>query len=452
LPAVQRFRLPNGLEVTLVERRVLPLVAARLVLRAGSGEEPAGQAGLADLVATMLDEGAGPRSSEQIALELDRNAIALEATAGRDNSYLEVSSLKGAFNQAMMLLADVAIRPRFESKEFRRVRVEHLAELEARRTEPEQIADLVFRRVLYGDRHPYGRPIDGTTATVRRIRREDLRRFHQRTYRPDRAALVVAGDIPLAQLRPLVTRALGPWRPLSPSPRPPIAPSPRPQVAPSPRRPVAPSPRLVLVPFPGAEQSVLRIGHPGPGRRTPEYAALEALNQVVGGAFTSRLNQNLRERNGYTYGAWSGFAWQRGSGPFVAGAAVFRDVTAKALSEAMGELARLRTSPITTEELRQGVALARQDRIRALTEVEDLVDLYAEPPEYGVPNDDLARTLSGLDRLTAADLARAARAIDARRATIVVVGDIARVRSSIAALGLGAPQLRSVEGDPLPAK
>jgi zinc protease len=197
---------------------------------------------------------------------------------------------------------------------------------------------------------------------------------------------------------------------------------------------------------------VLQIGHPGPSRRTPEYAALEALNQVVGGSFTSRLNQNLRERNGYTYGAWSAFGWSRGPGPFAAGAAVFRDVTAPALTECLRELTRLRSAPFTAEELRQAIALARQERALALSGVEGLVDLHAEPAEYGLPGDDLARTLARLDRLTAADLALAARRIDARQATIVIVGDIARLRPSLAALKLGASQLRDVDGNRLPTK
>jgi zinc protease len=446
LPAEHRFRLPNGMAVALVERRTLPLVAARLVLRGGAEEEPAGQTGLAELVASMLDEGAGRRSSEQIALELDRNAIRLDAAAGRENSHVGINSLARAFPRAIDLLADIVIRPRFDAIEFRRVRREHLATLETRRTEPEEVASLVFRRALYGDLSPLGRPVDGYPATVRRLRPSDLRRFHDRHYRPDRAALIVAGDITVAELRPMVMRAFGTWRPQRTATAPRTAhPAPRTSHAPK-------APRLVLVPFPGAPQSVLRIGHPGPSRRSPEYAALEALNQVVGGSFTSRLNQNLRERNGYTYGAWSSFGWSRGPGPFVAGAAVFRDVTAKALQECLGELTRLPTSPIAAEELRQAVALAREERVRALAQVDHLVDLYAEPAEFGIPEDDLARVLARLEELTTTDLKRAARMIDTGRATIVIVGDVARLRPSLTALGLGTPQLRDADGNLLPAK
>lgn len=453
LPTPERFRLRNGLEVLVLERPRLPLVTARLTIGAGAADDPPGRAGLASLVAAMLDEGAGRRSSEQTAELLERNAIEFSAFADRETSALQASALSGSLALMLELVGEMAARPRFDAGEFARVRGEHLAELAQRRTEPEEIADLVLRRALYGDRHPYGRPIAGYPTTVRAVRHSDLWRFHRRHYRPDNALLIVAGDVTPARLRPMVERAFGGWarvkrRSFATSRR-----GTRPAAARQSPRYGVPSafPRLILVPFPGAPQAVLRIGLPGPERGTPDFAALEAANIILGGSFSSRLNLNLRERHGYSYGAWSQFAWARGPGPFVVGASVARRQTAPALAECLRELSRLRDGPIEEEELRKAKALARQARVERLSLTGGLVELYSEPWEYGLPADDPARFLAQLPRLGADDLRRAvSRTIDPGRVTIVVVGDAA-IRASLAALKLGPVELRNVEGEPIPS-
>jgi zinc protease len=457
VPAAQRFRLRNGLEVVLVERHTLPLVEMRMTIKQGAAADPPDRIGLASLVTEMLEEGAGRRSSPQIADELDFLAAELSSSAEYERSTVQLSALKRALLPAFDLFTDVIRRPRFPVREIARIRKQRLADLAQQRTEPEEVARVVFRRAVYGDRHPYGRPVNGYVATVRAVRRRDLERFHQAFYRPDNALLVVAGDLTPAELRPLVEHAFGDWQgkagvrrkasgvrsgglSLTPDAL---------RLTPGPQRH-----RLVLVPFPAAPQSVLRIGHPGPSRLSPEYPALEALNVILGGAFTSRLNQNLRERHGYTYGASSQFAWERGPGPFVVATSVFRKQTGPALAECLGELTRIRQGTITAAELRKATATVRQEHVRELAELSGLLAVFSEEGEFGLPADESSRFLARLTSLTTDDLHRAARWLHPDQATVVIVGDLGDLRRALATPALarahlGAPELRDAQGAPL---
>jgi zinc protease len=439
LPTIRYFRLANGLEVVLVERHTLPLVSMRMTVRAGGTADPRGRDGLANLTASMLDEGAGARTALQIGEELDQIAAEYDAEVLYETTALNLSVLKSAVAPGLELFADVLLRPRLSRAEFLRVHREHLADLQQRRTEPDAVANLVFRRVVYGDNHPYGRPLEGYPATMRRLTPRDLRRFHQRWFRPENSVLVVAGDLTLPELRNLADRAFGRWR----STR-------RHQLLPNPSL-ITPRSSLVLVPFPGAPQSALRLGHPGPARSTPDYAALEAVNTILGGTFTSRLNQNLRERHGYTYGAGSGFAWQRGPGPFRIGAAVFRERTANALTECLREVKRIRRELVSDEELRKAKATLREQWVQALATNDDTVELLSRLRALGLPLTEPARHLRRLPTLTAPELrAAAARHLRPEQFTVVVVGDPS-VKASLVAAGLGTPVLRDVDGSRIPA-
>jgi zinc protease len=467
VPAAHRFRLTNGLQVLLVEKHNLPLIAVRMTIKQGAASDPPPRIGLAGLVAAMLEEGAGKRTSLQVADQLDFLAADLEAAAGYEHSTVQLSALKQSFRPAFDLFADAVLRPRFEAREFSRVRKEHLADLAQQRTEPEEVARLVFRRAVYGDRHPYGRPLAGYPATVRAVRRSDLRQFHHSVYRPDQAVLVAVGDLTPAELRPLMQRAFGSWQAMAARVSPPerfshrrgaekgrtrlssASLAKRAVRKPSGPRAGAKRPRLVLVPFAGAPQSVLRIGHPGPSRLSPDYTALEALNVILGGAFTSRLNQNLRERHGYTYGAGSQFAWERGPGPFVVATSVFRNQTGPALAECLSELTKIRDGTITPDELRMATATVRQERVRELADVGGILAVFSEESEYGLPIDDTARLLARLMILTTDDLHRAAvRDLHPDRATVVIVGDLAAIRTALTAARLGPPEVRDVDGAP----
>jgi zinc protease len=442
LPVVRSFRLRNGLEVALVEKHELPLVSMRMMVRAGGGADPNGLDGLASLTAEMLDEGAGGRTALALGEQLDQLAADLDTEALYETSDVDLSLLKAALKPGLTLFADVLLRPRFAPSEFQRVRRERLADLAQRRTDPEEVAGLVFRRAVYGDRHPYGRPLEGYPATVRRLSPQAVRQFHQRHFRPQNAILVVAGDLTLTELRPLVEHAFGGWRPTPAAAG--AARATGPATTLSSRVPSHSS--LVLVPFPGAPQSALRIGHPGPSRSTPAFTALEALNTIFGGTFTSRLNLNLRERHGYTYGAGSGFVWQRGPGPFRIGASVFRDRTTEAVSETLREWRRIREEAVTEEELRKAKATLREQTVRDLATNDAIVGLLSRLRALALPLDEPARQLSRLGSLTAADLRSAARTyLHPDRATVVIVGDPSVARA-LAPLRLGPPELRDTEG------
>jgi zinc protease len=442
LPAVRlapptTFTLPNGLAVIAVPRHAAPLLTLRLVVCSGADADPADRAGLAAATADMLDEGAGERGALDIARDVDALGGELGLGATRDASLLSLTLPSPGRSRGLALLADLVLRPRFAEEDWRRVQNDRLTALVQRRDQPEAVAALVSDRALYGDRHPYGRPPAGYERTVGAITVADLRRFHQRHWRSSNAALVVVGDYDPATLRGELEQALGAW---SKGPR---APSPV-AAAPSGR-----PPRVVLVDKPDAPQTVLRVVGPGAARTSPDRPPLAMLATVLGGSFTSRLNFNLRERNGYSYGAFARFQFLRAPGPFAAGASVFTRVTDAALGEVLKELAAL-AGPFRPDEVGKARALLQQQIAESLSTTAGTANLYAELATYGLPLDEPARFLRALagaagnpERLRRL----AARAVDPRVMTIVAVGDRKTIEPALRKLGLPPPQVRDADGE-----
>jgi zinc protease len=330
----------------------------------------------------------------------------------------------------------VALRPRFAEADWTRVQNDRITNLIQRRDQPEAVAALVADRVLFGDAHPYGRPAGGYERTVRDIGVADLRKFHQTYWRPGNATLVVTGDFDPAALKPLLERTFGGWEKGA---------VPKPKAAPAARKD---HPRLVLVDKPAAPQTVLRLVGPGFARTSPERPPLVLLATVLGGSFTSRLNFNLREKNGYTYGASASFQFLRRPGPFVASAAVFTNVTDAALGEFLKELNGIRTGEVKPEELTKARALQQQRVAEALATTGGTAGVYADLSLYGLPLDEPARFLRAILKADAKTLKRAAaKAIDAPTMTIVAVGDRKVIEPKLRALGLPAPELRDADGE-----
>ena len=434
-PTVERHQLSNGLPVLFVEKAGVPLAQLNLLVRTGAADDGA-QDGLAALAADLMDEGAGDLDALELADAIDFLGIDLGVAAGVHSLQVRLHTPLSKLDDALALMADVALRPTFPEADLERVRTSRLTALEQRRDEARAIASVAFARAVFGPDHPYGRLGSGEPATLGAISRDDLATFHDRALRPGNAALVVVGAVSWDDVAGRLEAAFGAdaW-PAGETPTHASVPEPA-QVGPR---------AITFVDKPGAAQSVVRIGRVGAARSTPDYAALEVLNTILGGSFTSRLNQNLRERNGYSYGAGSGFDYRPVAGPFTASADVQTDVTAPALTEFFAELTGI-AAPVPADELakaRDNLALSFPSPFATVRGTAAMVGaLWLDD----LPADTYARYAADVRAVTADDLARVARQyVDPERVAVVVVGDWSVVGDAVEALDLGPVEVLSVE-------
>jgi predicted Zn-dependent peptidase len=431
-PAVERT-LPNGLRLVVVEHRELPVADFVLVVGTGGEADPAGKEGLATLTANLLDEGAGGRTALQIADQESYLGIALDAAAGWDASQVTLHTPTAQLDSALALFADVVTRPSLPAREFDRLKRERLTGLLQLRDEPTEVADRAFSQLLYGTPHPYGRPLGGSEASTRAIARADVERFYRAHYRPNNATLIVVGDVTADDVAARVGRALGAWQ--------------RADVA-AHVVPEAPGARqraeVYLIDKADAPQTSIRIGAVGVPRATEDYFALRVLNTILGGSFTSRLNQNLRETRGYTYGAGSAFDMRRAAGPFVAEAEVTGTKTDSALVEFMKELRAIRDTVPAAEldKAKRYLQLQLPGRFETTGNIAgQLVPIVV----HGLPLTYYNDFVDRLERVSQADVQRAAqRHLDPSKFLVVLVGDRKSIESGVRALDLGPITVRTV--------
>ena len=435
LPAIHKRTLRNGLAVWTIESHEVPIVQVTLVVGAGAGDDPAGAFGAASLTAAMLDEGAGGRSALQIAELVEFLGATLTTTSSFDASAVRLNVPVQRLDDALPVLADVARRPTFADTELERLRQERLTSLLQARDDPSSIAGMAFARLVFGRTHRYGTGTIGTEASVKALSAQDLRAFHAANYRPSNATLVVVGDISADAVVPRLDTHFGDWQPGAPARRRTELPS-----APQPG-----SRQIYVVDKPGAEQSQVRIGWVGVPRSTPDYFPLLVLNTALGGSFTSRLNQNLREEHGYAYGASSFFDMRLSAGPFVAAAGVQTDKTADALREFFNELGGI-GMPMDTDELvktRNYIALGFPAEFETTT---DLSRQLEELVAYRLPEDYVGRYVSNVMAVTVEGVQKAAeKYIDPSRLAVVVVGDRTAIEPRIRALNLGPIRVMTVD-------
>jgi predicted Zn-dependent peptidase len=448
LPRVDRRALSNGLPVWIAGVHEVPVVHVTVVVRSGATADPHGRPGLASLTADMLDEGAGGRDALALADEIALLGAELTTSSGYDASSVGLHVPVARLDRALPILADVVLRPDFPAAELERLRKERLTAILQARDDPARAASSAFPRVVYGERHRYGLPASGTTAGLQAIGRDDLARFHRAHYRPENAAIIVVGDVRAEQVLPAFEQAFGGWRAAAggagaPEGRSAAAGAPAPQAALPPPPPV--KPKVVIVDRPGAAQSQVRVGGVGVPRSTPDYFPILVLNTILGGSFTSRLNQNLREQHGYAYGARSVFEMRRAAGPFVAAAGVQTDKTAEALREIFKELEGIR-APVPAEELERAKNYLALGLPRDFETTRDIAARLAELFVYDLPEDFYRNYVPRLQAVTAADVARVARQhIDPRRFVVVVAGDRKVIEAPVRALGIGPVELLPIE-------
>jgi predicted Zn-dependent peptidase len=433
VPSIQRFTLPNGLAVYLMEKHEVPLVQVNLLVQAGTAMDPAGKSGLANMTAALMMEGAGVRTALELADAIDYLGARITSTAGQHAMAVRLHTPVARLDSALALFADIALRPTFPAPELARKTKERLTALLQWRDEARMLSAVMFNRKLYGEQHPYGVPVIGSEATLRGFTREDCAAFHATWFRPNYAALIVVGDVTTAGMRAMLKGAFGAWKPgkgVAPA-LPPIA-----QVT---------NREILLVDRPGAAQTEIRIGRIGVPRMTDDYYALLVMNTVLGGSFTSRLNNNLREQHGYTYGASSTFDFRPLPGPFLAASAVQTAVTDSALLQFMKELRGI-LEPVSDAEVERAknyVALGYPADFQTVAQiagqVEELVT-YRLPDSYFI---DFIRNILAVRK---DDLLRVARkTIDPDRMAIVLVGDRKVIEQPVRALDLGPILHRTID-------
>lgn len=427
-------RLSNGLALMLFPRHIAPTVALHFVVRAGADRDPAGKAGLASLTAEMMDEGAGGRTAMELAEGLEHMGTDLWLSAGRDGSQLALNATRETIKDSLTFVADVLRRPLFSEQDWERVLHDRQTSLVQRRDQPESVASLATSATLFGDDHPYGRPVDGFEATVNAITLADVRAFHDRYWRPALATLVVCGDFEPVEMEQELERLLGDWAPG--------------EVPPDWQGGVSPTrPRLTVVDRPDAPQSVVRVFGGAPPRSSSDRAALSLLEIVLGGSFTSRLNFKLREEKGFTYGASAGFNFYRKAGVFLARSSVFAQNTAEAVEVFLEEIAGMTARPATDLEMTKAQSTLLDRTAESLSMAAGIASLYSELALFQRPPEEPADFVAQAEAITHKELAAAAeKLLVAGGLSVVVVGPAKLFVPILEAAGWPAPVYRDTDG------
>lgn len=434
LPAVRKHALSNGLPVWIVEHHEVPVARVLLVARAGGDSDPAGRFGVAAMMASMMEEGAGDRDALALADAIDFLGASLTVSSGLDASTVSLGVPVARLAQALPLMADVLLRPAFAPTELERLRQQALTELLQVRDNPSALATRAFARVVFGPRHRYG-TVGGTRAVLAGLTVDDLRAAHARIFHPARSLLIVVGDVAADEVLRLLEAQFGGWRPAGPAG----------DLPPAPAAPRTTRREIVIVDKPGAAQSQVRVGTVGVARDTPEYFPITVANTILGGSFTSRLNQNLRETHGYSYGAGSVFDMRRSAGPFFATAGVQTDKTAESVREVFNEFAAMQR-PVPFDELaraRNYVALGYPSTFETTGDIAgSLASLFV----YQLPDDYPSHFVSRMLAVTQPEVEAVAKQyFDASRFVVVVVGDRAAIEAPLKALNLGPVRVMAVD-------
>jgi zinc protease len=437
VPTPETAQLANGLTLILNTRRGLPVVAANLVVKSGSDTNPPDMPGLANFTIALLDQGTATRSAVQIANESAQLGATINANSSMDASIVAARSLKKNFGATLDLAADIALHPSFPAAEIERQRASRLAQLVQQRENAGALATRVANIALYGERHPYGFTELGTEASVRGLTRDAMVNFWKQNFVPNNAALVVAGDITMVELRPLAEKVFGGWQRGMPA-------------APMLATPAATQARILIVDRPGAPQTQLRVAAIGAPRSVPEFQAMQVMNTALGGLFSSRINMNLREEHGYTYGAGSGFDYRRGAGPFAIASGVRTDVTAPSVTEILKEVRGMAAAPMKPEELERSKDARTQSLPAGFQTSQAAAASFAQVYVYDLGLDYYSHVAERVQAVNADQaLAAAKKYLVPERMVIVAVGDRARIEPELRKLNVAPVEVVSPDGKPI---
>lgn len=438
-PRIVKRTLPNGLELRAVRHQSVPIVSIVLLVPGGSAVDPADAHGLVSMTAGLLDEGSRGQSALEIADRIARMGGDLDLEAGMDAVVVGLTTLDRFYETGLALVHEIVTAPNLANDDFNRIRNLRLERLRQMKDHASALAERVFARALYGS-HPYGHLALGSEASLTSMTLDSVRAMHVAMFAPAGSTLVVVGDRPEDELLDIAAKTFEPWRPVASTMvidrdaalQPPPAP---PQVT------------LGVVSRPGAAQSELRIGHLCAPRSTPDYHVLLILNTILGGDFVSRLNLNLREAKGYTYGVRTGFNLRRGIGPFVMQTSVGTDVTGPAIHEALAEIRAIADSrPATPDEVALAFASLSKGYPRGFETSGQVARSVAQLALHGLPDTYFEEFVPRLSRITAEDVrAVAQRYLAPGKMATLIVGDLDKIHGSLPALGLGPHQVLTAE-------
>jgi len=441
-PALQRATLSNGLKVLLAERHSIPVVHFALNLDAGYASDQGGLPGTASLAMDMLDEGTAKRTSLQISDELAMLGASLGTGSNLDTSSVSLTTLKDKIDPALAIYADVILDPSFPEADFQRLQKLQIARIAQEKASPFGMALRVFPRLVYGAGHPYAIPFTGSgyADTVAKITRADLVKFHKTWFKPSGATLIVVGDTTMAEIKPKLEALFRGWA------------AGQAPVKKIPAVALAAKPAVYIMDKPGAPQSMVICGHPAPSSADPDNVAITTMNTILGGDFVSRLNMNIREDKHWSYGVQSAIPGARGQRPFLVLAPVQSDKTKETMVEIKGELEGiLGKKPITRDEYanaKNSIVLGLPGRWETMGRV---LGSLEEMVEYGLPDDYYQKYPGLVQKLTVADLTKAAaKTVHPDSVVWIVVGDRAQIEPKIKELGF--PQVTVIDADGNPVK
>lgn len=438
-PRIVRRTLANGLELRAVRHQSVPVVSIVLLVPGGSAVDPADSHGLVSMTAGLLDEGSRGQSALEVSDRIARIGGDLDLEAGMDAVVVGLTTLDRFFETGLELVHEIVTVPNLANDDFNRIRNLRLERLKQMKDHASALAERVFARVLYGA-HPYGHLALGSEAALTSMTIDSVRALHAAMFAPAGSTLVVVGDRPEDELLDVAAKIFEPWRAAAST----MAIDREMALLPPPDQPAV---RLGVVSRPGAQQSELRIGHACAPRSTPDYPALLLLNTILGGDFVSRLNLNLRESKGYTYGVRTGFNLRRGIGPFAMQTSVGTEVTVAAVQEARAEIEAIANSrPATADEVAQAFASVSKGYPRGFETAGQVARSVAQLALHNLPDTYFEEFVPKLARITADEVSAAARQyLTAEKMTTIIVGDLDKILPSLPGLGLGPHQVLTAD-------
>ena len=432
LPQIQHFALSNGLSVVLMEKHELPLIQMNLLVKTGSVLNPSDKPGLASLTADMMDEGAGSRNALELSDAINFLGADIFVSAGSHTSGVSLHTPLSKLDKALELYADIILRPTFPAEELERKKIERLTALMQQHDEARSIASVLYNRTLFGSKHPYGIPDIGNEKSLRSLKVEDLKKFYSQYFQPANSALIVVGDISKNDLQQKLEKIFAGWTGGT------VAEVKLPSVSQVDGR------TIYLVDKPGAAQSVIRIGRIGVARKTEDYYAIQVMNTILGGSFSSRLNQNLRETHGYSYGASSSFSFRPNPGPFTAASDVQTNVSDSALFQFMSELNNIPN--VSDEDVRRAKNYLALGYPADFASIGSIAGMLGDLTFYNLPDDYFNNYVQNVLNVTKEDVQRVAKKyIDTENLAIIIVGDKAKIEKGIKGLNVGKIKNLSID-------
>lgn len=438
VPSPNEFALSNGIRVYHWQRDELPLVQVSAMMPYGTISDPPSAGGLTSLAVDMLDEGAGDLGAIEFANALDQLGASFGAGADLETTTADLSVLSHNFDEALSLYADALRRPRLDEKEWERVHRLHLERLKQLLDRPTYVAAACSMRQFFGDGHPYSRPRLGTEETSKQVSLGDVRSHLARLVAPENVTLLIAGDISREKAQRSLEGALGKWKSAASGP---------PLETPPVSVPATRGFRVAIVDKPGAVQTVIRFTMPGAPYADPRRTKADLVNTILGGSFTSRLNQNLREDKGYTYGARSNFSWEPSGGYLTASSSVVAEATGASVREFLAEFNKLRSGTISDEEVRKARKSNRSDRVESFQGLGGVLGVATTLLRNGLPFSALGDELSQIAAADRDELNELAKTmVQTDRALLVLVGDRGLIEEQIGELNLPQPTIYDVSG------